>query len=103
MEPVFRPEIVRIFSGGFLLTSCAFRQKPAISGPDCSAWVIEKKVEFSWSKLYSYICSISPGLGVLVHDECCALAISSFNTLFVSDCHSSYYFSLFTESDILVS
>jgi hypothetical protein len=29
MEAVFRPEIVGIFSGGFLSTSCAFRQEPA--------------------------------------------------------------------------
>jgi hypothetical protein len=28
-EAVFRPEIVRIFSSGFLSTSCAFRQEPA--------------------------------------------------------------------------
>jgi hypothetical protein len=27
MEAVFRPEIVRIFSGGFLPTFCAFRQE----------------------------------------------------------------------------
>jgi hypothetical protein len=66
MEAVFRPEIVRIFSGGFLSTSCAFRQEPAgnhrkksenfpsgillpenhwnypepaVSGPGCSTWV----------------------------------------------------------------
>jgi hypothetical protein len=32
MEAVFRPEIVRIFSGGFLSTSCAFRQEPAGTG-----------------------------------------------------------------------
>jgi hypothetical protein len=29
MEAVFRPEIVRIFFGGFLSNSCAFRQEPA--------------------------------------------------------------------------
>ncbi len=29
MEAVVRPEIVRIFSGGFLSTSRAFRQKPS--------------------------------------------------------------------------
>ncbi len=29
MEAVFLPEVVRIFSGGFLSTSCAFRQEPA--------------------------------------------------------------------------
>jgi hypothetical protein len=29
MEAVFRPEIVRIFSGGFLSISCAFWQEPA--------------------------------------------------------------------------
>jgi hypothetical protein len=43
MEAVFRPEIFRIFSGGFLPTSCDFRQKPGrkslekipkISGPN---------------------------------------------------------------------
>jgi hypothetical protein len=28
MEAVFRPKIVGIFSGGFLPTSCAFRQEP---------------------------------------------------------------------------
>ncbi len=28
VEAVFQPEIFRIFSGGFLLTSCAFRQEP---------------------------------------------------------------------------
>jgi hypothetical protein len=28
MEAVLRPEIVRIFSGGFLPTSCTFRQEP---------------------------------------------------------------------------
>jgi hypothetical protein len=67
MEAVFRPEIVRIFSGGFLSNSCAFRQEPAgnhqkksenfpagillpqnhrnylepvVSGPACSTWEI---------------------------------------------------------------
>ncbi len=66
MEAVFRPENFRIFSGGFLPTSCAFQQeaggkhwkksekfpagillpqnhrnypKPAVSGPDCTTWV----------------------------------------------------------------
>jgi hypothetical protein len=29
MEAVFRPEIVRIFSGEFPSNSCAFRQEPA--------------------------------------------------------------------------
>jgi hypothetical protein len=29
MEAMFRPEIVWIFFGGFLPTSCAFRQEPA--------------------------------------------------------------------------
>jgi hypothetical protein len=29
MEAVFRPKIIRIFSGGFLSTSCAFQQEPA--------------------------------------------------------------------------
>jgi hypothetical protein len=29
MEAVFRPGIVRIFSGRFLSTSCAFQQEPA--------------------------------------------------------------------------
>ncbi len=29
MEAVVRPQIVRIYSGGFLSTSCAFRQEPA--------------------------------------------------------------------------
>jgi hypothetical protein len=33
MEAVFRPEIVRIFSDGFLSTSCAFRQEPAGNHP----------------------------------------------------------------------
>ncbi len=28
MEAVFQPEIIRIFSGKFLRTSCAFRQPP---------------------------------------------------------------------------
>jgi hypothetical protein len=28
VEAVFRPEIVQIFSGGFLSTSCTFRQEP---------------------------------------------------------------------------
>ncbi len=67
MEAVFRPEIARIFSGGFLSTSCAFRQEPvgnhlkkcenfpagillpqnhrnypepAVSGSGCSTWVL---------------------------------------------------------------
>jgi hypothetical protein len=67
MEAVFLPEIVRIFSGGFLSTSCDFRQEtagnhrkksenvpagillpqnhrnypePAVSGPGCSTWEI---------------------------------------------------------------
>jgi len=65
MEAVFRPKIVWIFPGGFLSTSCAFRQEPArnhreksekflagillpqnhrnypepaVSGPGCSTW-----------------------------------------------------------------
>jgi hypothetical protein len=65
MEAVFRPENFRIFSGGFLPTSCAFRRELsgnhwkkfekfpvgillpqnqrnypelAVSGPDCSTW-----------------------------------------------------------------
>jgi hypothetical protein len=67
MEAVFRPEIVQIFSGGFLSISCAFRQEPArnhqkksenfptgillqqnhrnypepaVSGPGCSTWAV---------------------------------------------------------------
>jgi len=28
MEEIFQPEIVQIFSGGFLSISCAFRQEP---------------------------------------------------------------------------
>ncbi len=43
MEAVFRPEIFRIFSGRFLSTSCAFRQEPAVSGPDCSTWEDSKQ------------------------------------------------------------
>ncbi len=66
METVFRPEIFRIFFGGFLPTSFAFRQEPGgkywkksdkfpagillpqnhrnrpepvVSGPDCSNWI----------------------------------------------------------------
>jgi hypothetical protein len=39
MEAVFRPEIVRIFSDGFLSTSCAFWQELAGNrGPGCSTW-----------------------------------------------------------------
>jgi len=34
MEAVFWPEIVRIFSGGFLPTSCAFRQERVAKNPD---------------------------------------------------------------------
>jgi hypothetical protein len=68
MEEVFQPEFVRIFSGGFLSTSSAFRQEPAanhrkkfrkfpaetllpqydwnyrepaVFGPVCSIWVME--------------------------------------------------------------
>jgi hypothetical protein len=67
VEAVLRPEIVRIFSGGFLSTSDAFWQEPAgnhrkksenfpvgillpqnqrnypeqgVSGPGCSTWVV---------------------------------------------------------------
>jgi hypothetical protein len=75
MEAVLRPEIARIFSGGFLSTSCAFRQKPAgnhrkksenfpagillpqnhrnypepvVSGPDCSTWISHTIIERRW-------------------------------------------------------
>ncbi len=33
MEAVFRPELVRFFSGGFLSTSCAFRQETIGKNP----------------------------------------------------------------------
>jgi hypothetical protein len=61
VEAVFRPEIVRIFSGGFLPVSCAFRQEPAgillpqnhrkypeatVSGLDRSTWVLENKLTY---------------------------------------------------------
>ncbi len=29
------------FMGGFLQISCAFRQEPAVCGPDCSTWEVE--------------------------------------------------------------
>jgi hypothetical protein len=68
MEAVFRPEIAQILSGGFLSSSCAFRQEPvgnhrkkfenfpavillpqnhrnylepAVSGPGSSTWVVK--------------------------------------------------------------
>jgi hypothetical protein len=40
------------FSGGFLSTSCAFRQEPAVSGPGCSIWVGIVYISKNWILSY---------------------------------------------------